>query len=417
MKVQWTWLEELVTLPLSPEALADRLTMTGTEVEALESPCGAARGIRVGRIRSWEPPSPEGDPSGGPGGPGRAGGFGGHRGGQRGGGATLPLRPPGSPPGGRDGDGKPGFRRDLQRGDAPVRGGAGPGGAGRRGGAAAASRGRPGGRGLSGLGGAGPAGAGSVHHPQSGGPVLPSGGGSGGPRAGGGNGAPRPPDPGRLRRRGLDGVLRGHPAGGSGVSPVRPGIRGEPDRGPCPVPRPASAAPRGDAPGEQRGGTPRTWPCSSSASPSTPSTGTGSPGRTSGSAPPDRGNGWSPWTGRKGSWRNRIWSSSAGTSSSVLAGVMGGLDSEIVPETKRILLESAVFEPSRVSRTSRRLGLPSQAAFRFSRGPGPGPGPSGGPVRPWICWCAGGGFGRGIGSSIGSPSFLGPGRCRCAGRP
>ena len=51
-----------------------------------------------------------------------------------------------------------------------------------------------------------------------------------------------------------------------------------------------------------------------------------------------------------------------------LAGVLGGLDSEIVPETKRILLESAVFDPSRVSRTSRRLGLPSQAAFRFSRG-------------------------------------------------
>ncbi|HDQ92804.1 MAG TPA: phenylalanine--tRNA ligase subunit beta, partial [Synergistetes bacterium] len=50
-----------------------------------------------------------------------------------------------------------------------------------------------------------------------------------------------------------------------------------------------------------------------------------------------------------------------------LAGVMGGSESEIGPGTKRVLLESAHFENIRVSRTSRRLGLPSEAAYRFSR--------------------------------------------------
>ncbi|WP_281745260.1 phenylalanine--tRNA ligase subunit beta [Thermanaerovibrio acidaminovorans] len=50
-----------------------------------------------------------------------------------------------------------------------------------------------------------------------------------------------------------------------------------------------------------------------------------------------------------------------------IAGVMGGEDSEVRSETTRILLESAVFDPARVSLTSRRLGIPSQAAFRYSR--------------------------------------------------
>ncbi len=50
-----------------------------------------------------------------------------------------------------------------------------------------------------------------------------------------------------------------------------------------------------------------------------------------------------------------------------LAGVMGGSESEIGPETGRVLLESAHFDSIRVSRTSRRLALPSEAAYRFSR--------------------------------------------------
>ncbi|MCX7827665.1 MAG: phenylalanine--tRNA ligase subunit beta [Thermanaerothrix sp.] len=50
-----------------------------------------------------------------------------------------------------------------------------------------------------------------------------------------------------------------------------------------------------------------------------------------------------------------------------IAGVMGGEDAEVKKDTKAILLESAVFDPARVSVTSRRLGISSQAAFRYSR--------------------------------------------------
>jgi len=50
-----------------------------------------------------------------------------------------------------------------------------------------------------------------------------------------------------------------------------------------------------------------------------------------------------------------------------IAGVMGGLDTEVSGTTTTILLEDAYFEPISVRRVSRRLGLPSEAAFRFER--------------------------------------------------
>jgi len=50
-----------------------------------------------------------------------------------------------------------------------------------------------------------------------------------------------------------------------------------------------------------------------------------------------------------------------------IAGVMGGLDTEVSEGTKTILLEDAYFDPVSVRTTSRRLGLPSEAAFRFER--------------------------------------------------
>ncbi len=50
-----------------------------------------------------------------------------------------------------------------------------------------------------------------------------------------------------------------------------------------------------------------------------------------------------------------------------LAGVMGGLETEINEKTARILIESANFNAIRVSRTSRRLGLPSEASYRYAR--------------------------------------------------
>ncbi len=55
-----------------------------------------------------------------------------------------------------------------------------------------------------------------------------------------------------------------------------------------------------------------------------------------------------------------------------LAGVMGGLDSEVTGSTRRILLESAHFNPSSILRTSREQDLPSEAAYRFERGVDPG---------------------------------------------
>ncbi|HKD70058.1 MAG TPA: phenylalanine--tRNA ligase subunit beta [Candidatus Binataceae bacterium] len=51
-----------------------------------------------------------------------------------------------------------------------------------------------------------------------------------------------------------------------------------------------------------------------------------------------------------------------------IAGVMGGLDSEVSDATSRILLESAYFEPMTVARTARRLGLRSESSYRFERG-------------------------------------------------
>jgi len=50
-----------------------------------------------------------------------------------------------------------------------------------------------------------------------------------------------------------------------------------------------------------------------------------------------------------------------------IAGVMGGRDSEVRAATTTILLESAFFDPQSVRRTGRRLGLVSQAAYRFER--------------------------------------------------
>lgn len=51
-----------------------------------------------------------------------------------------------------------------------------------------------------------------------------------------------------------------------------------------------------------------------------------------------------------------------------LAGVMGGASTEISDTTSRVLLEAAVWDRMTVARTSRRLGLRSEASNRFERG-------------------------------------------------
>jgi len=51
-----------------------------------------------------------------------------------------------------------------------------------------------------------------------------------------------------------------------------------------------------------------------------------------------------------------------------IAGIMGGLNSEVKEDTETIFLESAYFNPSSIRRSSRRLAMPTDAAFRFERG-------------------------------------------------
>ncbi len=50
-----------------------------------------------------------------------------------------------------------------------------------------------------------------------------------------------------------------------------------------------------------------------------------------------------------------------------LAGVMGGLDSEVTDQTTSIMLETAVFDAAHTSRTSRNLGLMSESSIRYER--------------------------------------------------
>jgi phenylalanyl-tRNA synthetase beta chain len=54
-----------------------------------------------------------------------------------------------------------------------------------------------------------------------------------------------------------------------------------------------------------------------------------------------------------------------------IAGVMGGENSEINSNTKNLLIESAYFNPSSIRRTSRALGLSTDASYRFERGTNP----------------------------------------------
>lgn len=54
-----------------------------------------------------------------------------------------------------------------------------------------------------------------------------------------------------------------------------------------------------------------------------------------------------------------------------IAGVMGGENSEINSDTKNLLIESAYFNPASIRRTSRSIGLSTDASYRFERGTDP----------------------------------------------
>lgn len=56
---------------------------------------------------------------------------------------------------------------------------------------------------------------------------------------------------------------------------------------------------------------------------------------------------------------------------SAIAGVMGGMDSEVTEDTVDILLEAAIFHPGSIMRTEGALGLRSEASTRFEKGVDP----------------------------------------------
>lgn len=51
-----------------------------------------------------------------------------------------------------------------------------------------------------------------------------------------------------------------------------------------------------------------------------------------------------------------------------IAGIMGGLDSEIVDDTNTVVIESACFDKTCVHRSIKKLGLKTEAAARYERG-------------------------------------------------
>ncbi len=54
-----------------------------------------------------------------------------------------------------------------------------------------------------------------------------------------------------------------------------------------------------------------------------------------------------------------------------LAGVMGGLNSEVKPDTTDIILEAAYFDPVCVRKTAKALGVSTESSYRFERGVDP----------------------------------------------
>jgi len=52
----------------------------------------------------------------------------------------------------------------------------------------------------------------------------------------------------------------------------------------------------------------------------------------------------------------------------IIAGVMGSAQSEVSADTRDVVLECAYFQPTRIRRTRRALGLSSESSYRFERG-------------------------------------------------
>ena len=74
-----------------------------------------------------------------------------------------------------------------------------------------------------------------------------------------------------------------------------------------------------------------------------------------------------------------------------IAGIMGSLESEVGEKTTSVLLEAAYFEPSQVRRASKRMGIHTEASYRFERGVDPnGVLEALDRATAWICEIAGG---------------------------
>jgi phenylalanyl-tRNA synthetase beta chain len=78
-----------------------------------------------------------------------------------------------------------------------------------------------------------------------------------------------------------------------------------------------------------------------------------------------------------------------------IAGVMGGGSSEVTSATRTIVLESAFFNPKSVRRTSKRVGLKTEASTRFERGTDVGIPVVGLQRAIWLLEAVGAGRGRG----------------------
>jgi phenylalanyl-tRNA synthetase beta chain len=88
-----------------------------------------------------------------------------------------------------------------------------------------------------------------------------------------------------------------------------------------------------------------------------------------------------------------------------LAGVMGGAESEVHDGTTNVLLESAHFEPARVRRTARRLGLHSEASYRFERSVDPdGQARAADRAALLLAELAGGAVAPGVAMALGEPA-------------
>ena len=80
-----------------------------------------------------------------------------------------------------------------------------------------------------------------------------------------------------------------------------------------------------------------------------------------------RASGWSRWTTRSGKLDPETVAIADAEGVIGLAGVMGGASTEVGPETRDVLLEAAFWDPPRIRRTRRALGMSTEASYRFER--------------------------------------------------